>query len=291
MTHHFQLPLFVDKTQLPTGKNHVSYSEGSVWDRCSWEHKCVYIDLAERDPGSVHTAFGHAVHGALQEFMLNSKLQSYFYADSIEEAKKVFIVEVEKTGYKEETDSWVETIPKICDEVPGWLDKEFPGWQVVSAEFPLFEPIEGQTNKYFKGFIDTVIRYPKPPRKGSKPVPEGTPIEWEYWILDWKTTSWGWDMKKKTDKIKRMQLALYKHYFCTKLDIPFEKVRCGFVLLKRTAKDGSRCELVDVSVGDKTREDGLLLMNKMVTSVSKKMFMKNRNSCTYCRFRNTKVCP
>lgn len=287
------LPLFEDKTLLPTNKHHVSYSEVVCWNECSFRHKLKYIDqIDDGDKGSEHTAFGHAVHTALEQYLLNHKDPKFSYDNAIDEAHNEFIKELEVVGYKgKDGESFLDALDAIPREVPGWLDTEFPGWETVAAEFYLFEPIEGQTNKFFKGFMDTVIRFPKPPRKGSKPKPEGTPVEWEYWILDWKTTSWGWDLKKKTDKFKRMQLALYKHYWCTKLGIDFKQVKCGFVLLKRTAKPGNRCELVEISVGDKTREDALNLVSEMVNSIGKRMVLKNRNSCTYCKYHNTKWCP
>lgn len=286
------LPLFIDKTELPTGKNHVSYSEVIDWNECSWRHKLKQIDkIDDGDNGSIHTAFGHSVHYALEEYVLGYKEPKFSFDTVLDEAHNVFLQELEKVKYEgKDAEEWLSSLDELPREVPGWLDKEFPGWETVAAEFYLFEPIVGQVNKYFKGYMDTVIRYPKPARKGSTVVP-GAPIEWEYWILDWKTTSWGWDLKKKTDKFKRMQLALYKHHWCTKLGIDFKKVKCGFVLLKRTAKAGSRCELIEISVGDKTREDALDLVSHMVNSVSKRMFLKNRNSCTYCKFRNTKHCP
>lgn len=289
---HKSLPLFKDITELPTGKHHVSYSEVICWNECSFRHKLKYIDkIDDGDEGSVHTIFGHVIHSVLESYLLNHKSSKFDLNVLITEAHNTLLKEWELIKYKGETDTWIDALETIPVEVPIWLDVEFPGWETVAAEFELFEPIHGQTNKFFKGFMDSIIRYPKPVRKGSKPKQEDEPIEWEYWILDWKTTSWGWDLKKKTDKFKRMQLALYKHYWCTKLGIDFKKVKCGFVLLKRTGKPGKKCELVEISVGDKTREDALNLVATMVNSVTKGMVLKNRYSCTYCHYHNTTHCP
>lgn len=290
----FQLPLYKDPTILPTNKYHVSYSEVVCWNDCSWRHKLSYIDVISKDEGSIHTAFGQAEHNILESYLLHHKESDFYFSDVIELNQGEFVKELKDLNYDGKdgkVEEWLDAMEKISKEVPGWLDTEFPGWELISAEFPLFEPVLGHKNKWFKGFMDTVIRYPKPPRKGSKPKPPGTPVEWEYWILDWKTTSWGWDMTKKTDKVKRMQLALYKHFWCTKLGIEPTQVKCAWVLLKRTAKDGKRCELVEVSVGDKTKQDALDLVSKMVNSVSKRMFLKNRSSCRFCRFQGTEHCP
>ena len=86
------------------------------------------------------------------------------------------------------------------------------------------------------------------------------------------------------------QLILYKHFWSRKHDIPLKDVRCGFILLKRGANPGRVCELVTVSVGEKTLERGVKLMNSMISTVSRGMFLKNRNSCTYCQFKDTPYC-
>ncbi len=61
--------------------------------------------------------------------------------------------------------------------------------------------------KDFKGFIDLVIK-----------TPDG-----KYHVIDWKTCSWGWDMKKKTDKMMAYQLSFYKNYFAKKHNIDLKK--------------------------------------------------------------------
>ncbi len=75
----------------------------------------------------------------------------------------------------------------------------------------------------FKGFIDVVIK-----------TPDG-----KYHIIDWKTCSWGWDARRKNDKMVTYQLALYKNYFCQKHNIDPKKVETYFAFLKRTAKEES----------------------------------------------------
>ena len=291
MTVH--LPLFEDKTILPTGKYHVSYSEVNTacgTDGCGWKHKLKYVEGHE-EPDTEHTTYGRAVHGALQDWLLKNDSVWFDWEARIEQCQKEVEQEFNKIDFNPKSDSllkdWIGPIETILNAVPGWMDETFPGWKPVAAELQLFEPIEGHVNKWFKGFIDAVIKVPKRPRKGSKkPV-----VGYVYWVLDWKTTSWGWDAKKKQDKFKRMQLALYKHYLSLKLGIPLEDIKCGFILLKRTAKKNNNLELLEVSVGEKTRMEAVDLVSECVSMISKKFWLKNRNSCRFCEFRGTELCP
>jgi len=284
------LPLFKDPTILPTGKHHISFSEISTCNECGYKHKLKYVD-GHTEQDSEHTIYGHGIHSALQDWLLSQNFQDFDWDERIEvccnEVLKGFNnLPNFKPDPGELQEEWLEPIDRILRRVPVWMDATFPGWKIVAAEFPLFEPIEGKTNKWFKGFIDCVIKVPIKVRKGKKEIA----TEYTYWILDWKTTSWGWDKKRKQDKYKRMQLALYKHFFSVKTGIAMETIHCGFVLLKRTAKKEC-CELVPVSAGDKTRQDALDLISLSLNLIAKRYWLKNRTACRFCDFRATPLCP
>ena len=72
--------------------------------------------------------------------------------------------------------------------------------------------------------------------------------------------------------------------------VPLKDIRCGFILLKRGAKPGKVCELVKVSVGPKTLERAVKIMNSMIKMVKKGFNLKNRNSCNYCPYKDTEHC-
>jgi hypothetical protein len=165
----------------------------------------------------------------------------------------------------------------ILTEVPNWLDSTFPDWEFVDAEHLLYEGLPNHPHA-FKGYIDAVIRVPGP--KGKMLT----------WLIDWKTTSWGWALHKKSDEMVKNQLILYKNFWCNKTKTDPKQVRCAFVLLKRTAKDGCRCELLTVSVGDVTTGRALKVLNNMVTSVKRGIALKNRSSCQYCDYKGTEWC-
>ncbi len=306
MTTKIQLPLFKEDL-LPTGKMHTSYSEIAVHAECSWRHKLVYIDKLDTFTGNEFTEYGHVLHSfsepdflgitsipdGLQLSLFDTNQEKPAKNKLIEEAKSALREKLKVVNYEDKDNAWENGLGKLLESFPKWMDETFPGWKPVAVEFPLFERIEDQKkNRYFKGFLDRVIMAPKPPRKGSKPKPEGTPIEWEFWILDLKTTGWGWSLDQKTDPNKRMQLVLYKHYFCKKLGLDLKKVKCAFVLCKRAGgKKDDHFEKIDVSVGPLTIQNSLDTVNSMINSATKGLYTKNRNSCKWCVFKNTKNCP
>jgi len=310
----FQLPLFEDKTMLPTGKYHVSYSEISDWLDCSERHKLKHILKISLDKPSIHTEYGRAIHDAMEQYILNrimpdaTTVNAEFdkLLEQIKTEHGVLVSDAEAASFKVSTQA-------ILTGVPKFLDEDFPGWHGHAAELALFESIPGQTNKSFKGFIDTVLRMPRkapktkrnadpdsknPPMRLSEMVgssgaaPETTGSEFEYYIIDWKTTSWGWAPDKKRDFQKQLQLALYKHFFCKLMNVPLDQVKCGFVLLKRTPRksDGSCVEYVPVSVGPKTEEKAVAILHDMINQIQTGRTIKNRNSCRYCAYHNTEHC-
>jgi hypothetical protein len=317
----YQLPLFEDPTLLPTGKQHVSYSEISDWMDCSYRHRLKHIEKIGIGKPSIHTEYGQVIHDVLENYILGKhELNEETIATATDAFQKLCGELKEKHNINvsdKDIKDFSASIPEIVNSVPAFLDETFPGWTGFAAEHALYESVAGQTNKWFKGFIDTVIRIPKNSRKGKKTsapednegatvmrlselVKQVKPGEenqefgdgYEFWIIDWKTTSWGWDAMKKRDFQKQLQLIFYKHYFCRLLNLRLDQVKCGFVLLKRTPRksDNSRCELVTVSVGPKTETKALEVLNNMINQVSSGRAIKNRNSCRFCDYNGTEHC-
>jgi len=253
----------------PTGKQHVSYSEIKNWSECAYRHKLSYVDKKSVFEASVHTVFGTAVHASCEHYVRHRELKPEIAKDIIRQGwiKHDF----------DNVEEWLDTADQILIEVPPFLDENFPDWEVVEAEEMLYESIDNH-DLNFKGYIDAVIRAPD--KKGNL----------KYWILDWKTTSWGWHVYKKRDFKVNTQLLFYKLYWSMKHDVPEDDVKIGFVLLKRAASAGKRCELLKVSFGPKSRARALKLIDSMIRSVRSSMWLKNRLSCKYCEFFNTEHC-
>ena len=142
------------------------------------------------------------------------------------------------------------------------LKNTFGKFELVEVEEKLYEPILKQS-KDFKGFIDLVIF---------------TPADKKYHIIDWKTCSWGWDNRKRTEKMVTYQLTLYKHFWCVKHDKSYNEVNTHFALLKRTAKKDN-VEIFKVTNGEKKINNALKLLDKALYNINKKNFIKNKLSC------------
>ena len=270
----------------PTGKQHISFSEVKCWKECSWRHKLIHIDKLDIIEPSPYLDFGTAVHEGCETFLETKTVdKEKLLADITSAWDKHGFGEPE---WYEKMPGWYKHVPveewcrwaeNMWDEVPEFLDKTFPGWECFKAEEQLYESVKDKDIN-FKGYIDGVIKVPK--KKGEGDI---------YWIIDWKTSqSYGWRREKKQDILMTSQLILYKHFWAQKHSIPLKDIRCGFILLKRGGKPGRVCELVTVSVGPKSLDKALKIMNNMVASVNRKMFLKNRDSCRYCQFKDTEHC-
>lgn len=270
----------------PTGKKHISFSEVKMWKECAYKHKLTHVDKIDVFEPSPFLDFGTAVHEgceALVEKKLPDRpklvldIRNAWQTHGFDNPEWV---EKQPGWYKyHHCDEWVEWANNMWDDIPSFLDKEFPDWETVKAEEELYEDIEGFDIK-FKGFIDAIIKVPK--KRGEGDI---------YWILDWKTANaYGWRREKKQDILMTAQLILYKHFWSRKHNIPLKDIRCGFILLKRGGKPGNMCDLVNVSVGPKAIEKGLKIMRSMIKNVTKQFSLKNRNSCTYCPFKDTEHC-
>lgn len=270
----------------PTGKKHISFSEIKMWKECAYKHKLTHIDKIDVFEPSPFLDFGTAVHEGCESLVEKKTPDRQKLILDIRNAweKHGFDdpewVEKQPGWYKyAPVDEWVDWANNMWDDIPSYLDSQFPGWETVKAEEELYEDIEGFDIK-FKGFIDAIIKVPK--KKGDG---------WIYWILDWKTANaYGWRRQKKQDILMTAQLILYKHFWSRKHNIPLSDVRCGFVLLKRGGKPGNMCDIVNVSVGPKALDKGLKIMRSMIKNVEKQFSLKNRNSCTYCPYKDTEHC-
>ena len=270
----------------PTGKKHVSFSEIKMWKECAYKHKLTHIDKIDVFEPSPFLDFGTAVHEGCESLIekkspdrdkLILDIRSAWAKHGFDDPDWV----AKQPGWYKyaPVNEWVDWANNMWDDIPRFLDQEFPEWETVIAEEELYEDIEGFDMK-FKGFIDAIIKVPK--KRGSG---------YTYWILDWKTANaYGWKRQKKQDILMTAQLILYKHFWSRKHDIPLEDIRCGFILLKRGGKPGNMCDIVKVSVGPKALEKGLKMMRSMIKNVQKQFSLKNRNSCTYCPFKDTEHC-
>ncbi len=263
--------------ELPTGKHHISFSELKDWSDCSYRHKLKHVSKIDLSSPSPFLSYGTAVHAGCEHYLKTR--------ESGVETATTFLIKAwsehtGKPGFEPEgLQKCLSEASAILssDEFPAYMEATFPGWEIIDVEHALYEPIVGHQHA-FKGYVDAIISCGKP--NGKRVI----------WILDMKTTIWGWTPAKKSDPMMRSQLVLYKSFWSSRTSTPMKDIRCGFLLLKRTGKQGKRCELVTVSAGDTTTKRTLSIVNNMLYSLKNGVAIKNRMSCEYCDYRNTEHC-
>jgi hypothetical protein len=256
-----------------TTKQHISYSELKIFTECPYKWHLQYEKGLAGFTGNIYTAFGTAIHSVCEQSALGNLPDE----DFAEHFDLVFLDELQKLDEKPQSKMIVEMREQsreIFHKVFPELQKLFPGYEVYSSEEDIYEPIsELDFTRYLKGFIDLVIK-----------TPDG-----KYHIIDWKSCSWGWDMKKKSDSVTTYQLTLYKKFFCEKHNIDPKMVETYFGLLKRTAKKDN-VEIFRVTSGPKKTTNATKLLTDACTSIHNGIKIKNRNSCKGCPFNNTEHC-
>ena len=253
---------------------HISYSELKDWNFCAWYHKLTRVDKIDGFKGNAYTAFGSAIHSVCEKKLLQEEVDEQFFVDELKKniTELPEDVEIDKKLVLDMVGQGKEIIPEIQDA----LDDYFESYEVMAVEMPLMENIEGHDQYNFKGFIDAVVV-----------TPDG-----KIHIFDWKTCSWGWNAKKRSDAMVTYQLTLYKKYFSQKMNIDPKNVETHFALLKRTAKK-NRVEFFRVTSGNKKTENALKLLDTALYNIKNKRYIKNRMSCTGgygCKFYNTEHC-
>jgi len=258
-------------TTFPTGKPHVSFSEVKNWHECGWRHKLTYVDKIIIDRPSPNLDFGTAVHAECEEYLKTKTM-------NIERLETTLRQKWEEKKF-EKVETWIKEAKQILEDVPAFLDENFPEWSCISAEHPLYEPIEGQDIS-FKGFVDGMIKAKN--KRG----------QWCLWILDWKTSGpRGWSSDKRRDPLILSQIVLYKSFCSQKFEVDPKDIKCGFVILKRGVKKNKSCELIEVSAGPKTLDKSNKYVTSMINGVKSGKFMKNRSSCKFCDYKGTEHCP
>jgi hypothetical protein len=254
---------------------HISYSELKDWVFCAFYHKLTRIEKIEGFKGNAYTAFGTAMHSVCEKKLLQEEVSDAYFVKELQKniASLDDDIEVDQKLVLDMMGQGKRIIPEITDA----LDQYFEEYEVLAVEMPLYEPIDGHPDHKFKGYIDAVVRTP----------------DNKVHIFDWKTCSWGWDSRRRSDKMTTYQLTLYKHFFAQKMNVDPKDVETHFALLKRTAKK-NRVEFFRVTSGPQKTKNALKSLNTALYNINKKRYIKNRLSCTSgygCKFYKTEHCP
>ena len=255
--------------------SHISFSALKIWNECPYKYKLRYLDKQSLFNGNEYTAFGTAIHETCEKKLLKEDIKDEEHFLERFEKEISSLVESNYQIKEKLVEEMKGQGEKILLHVEDSLDDYFENYEVFSLEEEIYVPIDKKYN--FKGFIDVVLK-----------TPDG-----KYHIMDWKTCSWGWDSKRKSDSITTYQLTLYKYFFAKKHNIELKDIETHFGLLKRTAKKNN-VEIFRVSSGKIKIKNCLKLLEKALHNIDTSKFIKNRISCTSgfgCEFYKTKHCP
>ena len=249
---------------------HISFSALKDWNTCAWYHKLTRIDKVKGFTGNAFTAFGNAIHDVCEKKLLKEEIEEeeYFlkrfehFLGTLDEEPDQKLVSDMRTQGK-----------AILPEIEDALEDYFGEYEVLGSEIPLDEPIEGEDDFIFKGYIDGVVA-----------TPDG-----KVHIFDWKTCSWGWDAKRRSAPMTTYQLTLYKYFFAQKMEIDPKDIETHFALLKRTSKK-DKVEFFRVTSGPRKTENATKLLKKALYNIKNKRYIKNRMSCRFCDFNKTEHC-
>jgi hypothetical protein len=281
----------------------VSFSQYSMWSSCPHQYKLNYIDKLGESSSNIHTIFGTAMHETIQHYLSVMYGVSKKQADEINKDK--LLLEKMREAYKSEADKMSEGTP--CTQIQleefygdgrrilQWLDKHMhkfyskSGFELVGIEIPLNATIK--EGVYFIGFIDIVIR-----DLASN----------EIIIIDLKTSTMGWNQYQKADKMKNSQILLYKKYYSELFNIPLQKIKVEYQILRRKLPEDSAFPVPHVSKHipahgspsvKKVYDEFMEFINTVFDDGGKfkdiefpKVPGAAKKNCKFCEFGNRGIC-
>ena len=208
----------------------VSFSQYSTYSSCPQQYKLRYIDKLGESSANIFTIFGTSIHETIQHFL------SVMYGVSKKQAMEIdtdkLLLDWMRKEYTNETEKLSEGT--ICSQLEleefygdgrrilEWfkakIDKFYTktGFELVGIEIPLNAKIKEGVS--FIGFIDVVMR----------DLSDNSII-----IIDLKTSTMGWNKYAKADKFKNAQIVLYKKYYSELFNIPLDKIKVEYQIMRR----------------------------------------------------------
>ena len=251
-----------------TSNERISFSQLKVWNECAYKHKISYVDEVKLFNGNEYTAFGTSIHTVCENLVFGKDVN---FENIFDNEIKSLDIDIDESLIS----SMKSSAPNIIKEIMPSLNSQFGEYEVFSVEEELCVKIddlkEGGKN-VFKGFIDLVLK-----------------IGEDYHIIDWKTCSWGWNAKKRSDPMVVYQLMYYKYFFAKKHNIDMKNIHVHFALLKRTAKSNF-VEIFKTTSGNKRIDNSLKVLNDAIYNIDNKNYTKNKLSCNRCEYYKTEHC-
>jgi len=262
-------------------KIHISFSEFNLFNQCGHKHLIEkHLKLIDSQL-TIHLFFGNAIHSAIEKSLKDSiglsKRVDYF--------KRTFTKDMldfmkDEPGFQEELREFLSQGEELLNVLS--IEDIFKKYKIISVEEPLFEHVYGEF--YFKGFIDLVVQN----RENDR-----------YVIIDWKTSSKKWNIKKKmSDKFFLCQMRFYKYFWARKNNISLDDIDCEYIVLNRlNNKKNSNygCgEIQNVEINS-TKEEIYQSLESLARTIESihinKKFPKVKHTgnefigCMFCKFK------
>ena len=208
----------------------VSFSQYQLYSTCPRAYKLRYIDKLGESSANIYTIFGTAIHETIQHFLsvmygVSKKQAMEIDTDKLllDWMRKEFLKENEKLTEgtictQLELEEFYGDGRRILEWFKKKIDKFYTktGFELVGIELPLNAKVK--EGVHFIGFIDIVM----------KDLSDNSII-----IIDLKTSTMGWNKYQKADKYKNAQIVLYKKYYSELFNIPLDKIKVEYQIMRR----------------------------------------------------------
>jgi len=222
-------------------KKTVSFSQFTNWWTCphKWYRDHILHEKTFED--NLNLCFGTAIHEVIQLYIKTYFNKGEAKANTINTTKYltwVFKRELnfKKIKYKQaEFEEFLEDGKNILNEFidPSNFLRHFrpDKWELLGIETELSEDL--RNNVSLNAHLDMVFK-----EKATGNIR----------IIDFKTSSRGWNASNKEDFTKTSQLVLYKAIYSKKYNIPLNKIQVEFIILKRKLFENSRYQQSRIDV-------------------------------------------
>ena len=211
----------------------ISFSQYSTYRHCPHQWYLNYVKKQYDFKPSVNLVFGTSMHEALQHYLQT------MYDTSAAEADRIDLVEYFKERFRENYKSSVKDHKGVHFSTPVEMTEFFIDgiaileWfkskrnqyfskrstELVGIEIPMYYKLDnGISNVFFRGHVDFILY---------------DTVNDKYTIYDIKTSTRGWTDSQKSDKVKTSQMLLYKKFYSEKYDVPLDKIKVEYQILKR----------------------------------------------------------
>tara|TARA_R110000803_G_scaffold132540_1_gene199759 strand:+ start:514 stop:1452 length:939 start_codon:yes stop_codon:yes gene_type:complete len=290
--------------QSPKNNKHISYSQLNSFATCEKQWYLTYVKKLAPYQASIHAAFGTAFHETMQSWL------DVLYNDKVKTANEMdldsLLYENMIKAYKSQKAQNGHQDFSTAEELQlFWLDGKHildflkkkrsayfttKGVYLAGIETLLYQEL--RPGVMFKGFIDLVFY--------DERVDEWT-------IMDIKTSTSGWNKYAKSDDSKKAQLLLYKEFFSKQFNIPLDKIKVEYFIVKRRVPVEAEFAAMQKRVQEFRPADGPIKMKQAINLmenfvhqavdldgdyIDKEYFPSpSKNACRFCNIKKMRLCP